>query len=401
VVEPACFVQPSTATVAEPASRAPLALHRRLPGYVPTPLIDLPALARELGIGRLWVKDESCRLGLPAFKILGASWATLQALERHAAEAGAPLGPWQSVAELAAQLRPLLPLTLAAATDGNHGRAVAHMARLLGLGAHIFVPLGTADARIEALRDEGAAVTVVDGSYDDAVALSATMAGPRCLVISDTSWPGYERVPREVIAGYSTIFWEIDDALERAGAPAPDLLLVQMGVGALAAAAVAHLRQPGRTGRLVGVEPTRAACILASMRAGAPVLVLGPHDSIMAGLNCGMPSLIAWPLVSTGIDAYLAIDDERARQGMRLLAAHGVTAGETGAAGLGGLLELLGAAQLQQLRDELGLHAGTQALVLVTEGATDPLAYAEITGSAPTACQEQRRCPLCRGEEGG
>ncbi|HWQ15805.1 MAG TPA: diaminopropionate ammonia-lyase, partial [Roseiflexaceae bacterium] len=319
---------------------APLAFHRRLPGYAETPLRELPGLAADLGVGRLWIKDESRRLGLPSFKILGASWATYRALERRLG--GLP--PWNSLAELRAHLSPLRPLALAAATDGNHGRAVARMAALLGLEARIFVPTGTAAARIEAIQGEGAQVTVVDGTYDEAVALAAREAGPRCMVISDTSWEGYEEVPREVIAGYGTIFAEADAQLAALGEPRPDLIAVQIGVGALAAAVVQHYRGLGEHPqplRIIGVEPLGAACALASMEAGRIVEVPGPHTSIMAGLNCGQPSPLAWPAVSRGVDLFMAVEDDAARRAMRALAAEGVTAGETGAAGVAGLLELL------------------------------------------------------------
>ncbi len=175
-----------------PLSR-PLEFHRRLPGYALTPLLDLPALARDLGIGQLLVKNESSRLGLPAFKILGASWAVYRALQDRLDH---PLAPWRTLEELQAQLAPLRPLTLVTATDGNHGRAVAHVAALFGLAARIFVPAGTAQARIDGITSEGARVEVVDGTYDDAVERAAAEANDRCLVISDTSWPGYERIPR-------------------------------------------------------------------------------------------------------------------------------------------------------------------------------------------------------------
>jgi diaminopropionate ammonia-lyase len=380
-----------------PANRAPLEFHRRLPGYAPTPLVDAPGLASALGVGRVWVKDESRRLGLPAFKILGASWAVYRAL---CARLGAEPPAWNTLDDLAAYLAPLRPLTLAAATDGNHGRAVARMAALLGCSSRIFVPAGTAIARIRAIEGEGAIVTVVNGTYDDAVAHSAQQANDHCLVISDTSWPGYEEVPRWVIEGYSTIFWEIEDELARRGEVGPDLVAVQIGVGALAAAVVRHYRYRDggpRTNdegsfvrprssvlrpRIVGVEPTRAACVLASMRAGRIVELPGPHDSIMAGLNCGVASLVAWPAVSAGIDLFVAIEDERAREGMRALAAAGVVAGETGAAGVGGLLDLLTGEDARSVRAALGVSGATRVLVLSTEGATDPDAYARIVGRA-------------------
>lgn len=384
--------------VIDPPDRSVIDFHRRLPGYTPTPLRNMPALAGSLGVGQVWVKDESCRLGLPAFKILGASWAVYTALDQYVRERGGVIAPWASIEDLREQLAPLRPITLAAATDGNHGRAVARMARLLGFDAQIFIPVETAQARIDALRGEGAEVTVVDGGYDDAVAASATLAGPRCLVISDTAWEGYEDVPRQVIAGYATIFWEIDDELARLSTPQPDVVLVQMGVGALAAAVVRHYRRPALAEQptIVGVEPTRAACVLASMQAGEIITISDPQDSIMAGLNCGTPSPIAWPFVESGIDLFLAVDDERAREGMRLLAAHGVVAGETGAAGIGGLLELLHP-EHAAIREALDLGPQSRVLLIVTEGATDPVAYTTITGQVPANCAAEQRCPICRG----
>lgn len=355
--------------------RGPLGFHRRLPGYEPTRLVDAPSLAGKLGVGRVWVKDESSRVGLPAFKILGASWAIYRELENRA-----DIGAWTTIDELAAQLDGLRPMTLAAATDGNHGRAVARMAALLGFDSKIYVPAGTSQARIDAIASEGASVEVVDGTYDEAVARSAEDAGEHCLVISDTSWEGYQDVPRNVIDGYSTILWEIDDQLD--SQDEPDVVVVQIGVGALAAAVVAHYRQPGRGHypKIVGVEPTVANCMLASMRAGQVVTIPGPQDSIMAGLNCGTPSLLAWPVVSAGIDAFVEIPDDRTREAMRALAGAGVVAGETGAAGLGGLMELLTGPEAEQNRQVLGVNESTRVLLFVTEGATDPESYATIVG---------------------
>jgi diaminopropionate ammonia-lyase len=357
--------------------RAPLTFHRRLPGYQPTPLIDAPELARSLGLGQLLVKNESSRLGLPAFKILGASWAIYRALQKRA---GDSLEPWETIDELIEKLAPLRPLTFATATDGNHGRAVAHVAALFGFEARIFVPAGTAQARIDGIASEGARVEIVAGTYDDAVERAAQEASQHCLVISDTSWPGYEEIPRWVIEGYSTIMVELEEELAKRGEKTPDLIAVQCGVGALAAAVVRHYRQsqPKERPKILSVEPLRAACMLASMEAGDLVDVPGPHDSIMAGLNCGRPSIIAWPIVSKGIDAFIAIPDERAREAMCALARAGIVAGETGAAGLAGLIELLNGDAGVQHREALGLDENSRALVLVTEGATDPESYSQI-----------------------
>lgn len=352
-----------------PYSRAPLDFHRRLPGYEPTPLLAVPRLADQLGVGTLWVKSETTRFGLPAFKMLGASWATYRALcERTGAE---PAG-WSSVDELSELLRPLRPFTLAAATDGNHGRAVARMAGWLGFSAKIFVPEGTAAARIEAIRGEGAEVTVVEGDYDAAVARSAEEAGERCLVVSDTSWPGYEEVPRFVIEGYSTLYWEIDDSLRAAGLDAPDVVVVPVGVGALAAATVNHWSRHRPQPVIVGVEPEDAACVMASALAGGLTTVPGPHRSIMAGLNCGTPSPVAWPLVSCGVSTLVAIGDGWAEDAVRELAASGIEAGETGAAALAGLAALQAA--------DRPLASDATVLVVCTEGATDPVARWRILG---------------------
>ena len=371
---------PNTSNVSPPsAGRAPQEFHRRLPGYAESPLVSAPGIARELGVGSVLLKDESSRLGLPAFKILGASWAVYRALE---ARLGG-FAPWDSIDDLRCQLDPLRPLTLSAATDGNHGRAVARMAKLLGFDATIYVPAGTAQARIDGIASEGASVTVVDGTYDEAVAIAARDAGERCLVISDTSWPGYEDVPRWVIDGYSTILWEVADQLGERGEPGPDLVTVQIGVGALASAVVGHFRQPVEQPKIVGVEPLRAACMLSSIEAGQIVSIPGPHDSIMAGLNCGEPSMLAWPIVSTGVDLFVAVDDERAREAMRLLAKAGVVAGETGAAGLAGLLELLRGPNQADIRKRLEITNTTRILLFITEGATDPDAYAQIVGDRP------------------
>lgn len=353
-----------------------LAFHRRLPGYAPSPLVRSPTAAQRLGVRAVWVKDESSRLGLPAYKILGASWATYRALEEHCG----PFDDWATLSDLAAQLQPHGPLTLVAATDGNHGRAVARMARWLGLSAHILVPRDMVEARIEAIASEGARVTVVNGTYDKAVDASARLADALHLVISDTAWEGYKQIPAWVIEGYATIYQEIDEQLGALGEAQPDLVAVQIGVGSLAASVVQQYRLPGSTTRVVGVEPTRADCVLRSVEAGQLVEVPGPHNSIMSGLNCGRPSPVAWPLVSGGITAFVSIPDQRAEEAMRLLAQDSVVSGESGAAGLGGVLELLAGPQACGHREWLEVDETSSVLVISTEGATDPTAYARIVG---------------------
>jgi len=273
----------------------------------------------------------------------------------------------------------LKPFKLATATDGNHGRAVSFMARLLGFSAEIFVPQGMARARIKAMESEGAVVHVVDGDYDDAVARAGEEAGDNCIVVSDTSWPGYETIPAQVIEGYTTIFSEVDEAIDASDLEHPDMVVVPMGVGAFMAAAVTHYRSGQRTPTIVGVEPSTANCVQVSALEGCITHVPGPHRSIMVGLNCGRPSLIAWPRLSSGIDWLVSVDDDEARQAMRDLAAAAVVAGETGAASLAGLKALLSS-------DDAGAalpnRADSTILIVVTEGATDPAAYESIVGKS-------------------
>lgn len=358
----------------------PRAFHASMTGYRATPLRGAPEAAKRLGVGEVLVKDESERLGLPSFKVLGASWATYRALVEHL---GATVEEISSFEQLRERVAPARPLTLIAATDGNHGRAVAHMAALLGLESRIYVPADMVPARISAIEDEGARVTVIDGGYDDAVARSAQDAGERSLVISDTSWPGYERVPAWVIEGYSTIFAEIDEALEASHRGQPDIVVVPIGVGALAAAAVRHYWSlDGHRPRLVGVEPTSAACVLESVAAGHIVTLGHPQTSVMAGLNCATPSLIAWPLVSRGIDAYLAVPDGYVGEATRTLAADGIVAGECGAAGLAAMSALATDDHLAEAREALSLGPQSRVLLLSTEGATDPDAYDRMVGGA-------------------
>jgi diaminopropionate ammonia-lyase len=236
--------------------------------------------------------------------------------------------------------------TLVAATAGNHGRAVARVARLNGIRAHILVPAGTVQARIDAIASEGAEVEVIDGTYDDAVRRSIEMDG---VLLSDTSWPGYTDVPSWVIEGYATIFAEIDEQL---GAE-PDLVVVPIGVGALGAAA-GH-RFGGRA-RLAGVEPEVAACLGESFRAGHIVEVPGPHDSVMAGLNAGVPSLVAWPVIQQTYSEFVTVSDDDALAGVARLGEIGLDAGEVSGGAVAGAGRLV--------------RPGEHVLVLLTEGPT-------------------------------
>lgn len=323
--------------------------HRSLPGFAATPLTEIPVLAAELGVGRVFVKDESARLGLPAFKVLGASWAVHQALASRTAPG---------------------PVTLVTATDGNHGRAVARVARLLGQRASVFVPDGVHPAAVAAIAAEGAEITHVAGDYDEAVRqAAAAAAGPGAILIQDTAWPGYERIPGWIVEGYGTLCAEIDEQLAAAGAGPPDLVGIPVGVGSLAQAVVTYYRSrpDGTAPALLTVEPEAASWVVASLARGEPVSVR-TSDTIMAGLNCGTPSSLAWPILRSGLDAAVTVTDAQSARAARDLAVAGVPAGPCGAAPLAGLRAALTGDGAAQRRAELGLGPAAIVVLLSTEG---------------------------------
>lgn len=332
-------------------AESPLAFHRALPGYRPTVLADLPELAAELGAGRVFVKDESARLGLPAFKILGASWAIERAL--------------------AGRARP--PATLVTATDGNHGRAVARVAAQRGLAARIMIPDGVHPSAVAAIAAEGAEVVRVSGSYDNAVRRAAQdtggTAGGEALLVQDMAWPGYTEIPAWIVEGYTTMFAEIDEQLAAAGIAGPGLVVTPAGVGSLAQAVIAHYRRPGITDppALACAEPEQAACVQHSLRAGQ-LVTIETTESIMAGLNCGTPSTAAWPYLQSGLDAAIAVTDGEATVACADLARLGVPAGPCGAAPLAAVRRALAGPDTAGLRRHLGITSETVIVLLCTEG---------------------------------
>jgi diaminopropionate ammonia-lyase len=341
---------PAPGRVSPPGGSDVLAFHRALPDYAPTPLHPLADEAAALGIGALLLKDENGRFGLPAFKITGASWA----LERL----------------LAAQ--PSLRRVLAA-SEGNHGRAVARAAAQRGLAARIFLPVATSEARAAAIAAEGAEVVRVEGGYEQAVAAASEAASePGAATLADVAYDDADPVARWVSDGYSTIFAE---AAEQAGEPF-DVVLCQIGVGALASAAIRFACHQQPPALVIGVEPANAACATASLAAGRPVVIATPGTS-MAGLNCATPSHAAWPILRDGLAGCVVITDDESRAGMRDLAAMGIVAGDCGAAPLAGLRALLLDPECAGLAHAAGLGPTSRVLVISTEGATDPVSYAE------------------------
>ena len=325
-------------------ARVATAFHRALPGYAPTPVHELVDVARELGLAAVLVKDESNRLGLPAFKVLGASWAV----------------------ELALRERPDTQ-TLVAASAGNHGRAVAHVARRRGLSCRVYLPARSVAARREAIASEGAEVVVVDGTYEDAVrAAAAAGARPGALEIADVGSSGPARA---VIDGYATLF---DEAAAQVRF---DVLVVPAGVGSLAAAAARYGAEAGIP--VVAVEPATAACLTASLAAGRPTPVQTPGTT-MAGLDCADVSEAAWPVLRAGIAGTVTVSDGETHEAMRELARTGLRIGESGAATLAGLKTLA----RDPLRGPLGLHDASRVLLVATEGPTAPESYDRVVGSA-------------------
>jgi diaminopropionate ammonia-lyase len=350
-------------------SMEPQIFHRRLPEYEVTPLVRLKSLAGRLGLGELLVKDESDRLGMSSFKILGASWAVYTLLSR---KLGLAMGSWEGLEELYALLEPLRPLELVTASEGNHGLAVAAMAERLGLWSKVFVPDGIAPFRVDAIRAHGAEIVPVDGGYDDAVAAAAGCAESDAgsLLVQDTGRDLHEEVPSWIVDGYDTLFQEVDEQMLELGVRRPDLVLVQIGVGSLAMAAIRHYFAPGAGSlpRMLGVEPVTAAAAIASLKAGRPEQVPVLHRSVMAGLNCGLLSSPAWPWIRGGLDGIVALEDDRVGQAVEEFRAHSIDAGESGAAGFAGLLEICSNPSIQFVRERARLSTSSVVLVINTEG---------------------------------
>jgi diaminopropionate ammonia-lyase len=327
----------------------------RWDGYAPTPLRSLDKIAIEAGVAQVLYKDEGRRFALKSFKALGGAYA----VDRLVAARGTA------------------GLTVTCATDGNHGRSVAWGARRAGIKAVIYVHETVSAGRADAIAGFGATVVREGRTYDDAVRASTEAAAKNgWQIVSDTSWPGYEDVPKDVMQGYAVMAMEIEEQ----GAK-PTHVFVQGGVGGLAAGVLSYRWERLGSARpvMTVVEPVTAACLYESAAKGQLTTVGGDLETIMAGLACGEPSILAWRILSPGADAFMTITDAMAAATMRDLADIGIVGGESGVAGLAGFRH---AAADPAIRAALGLDAASRVVVYGTEGATDPQVYEDITGKS-------------------
>lgn len=346
-------------------------------GYAPTPLYHLASLAETLEMSDILYKDEGPRFGLGSFKALGGSYAGLRVLQRELSDrlnrevSPSEIREGKFASETAS-------ITLVAATDGNHGRSLAWGARCFGARCRIYIHQQVSEGRAQAMRDFGAEIVRIDGDYDQSVRLTRREAEDNgWFVVSDTSWAGYVQVPTDVMAGYGVIVDELADQQ----AQAPTHLLVQGGVGGLAGAMVARLRQRlGRFTRVVVVEPKLAACLYESGRTGVATAVEIEEETLMAGLSCGSPSDLAWKVLAGEVRDFLTVPEGLVGPTMRLAARPvgtdpAIVAGESAVCGLAGLIA---AARQPALRDKLGIESESRILVIGSEGATDPEIYRRI-----------------------
>ena len=372
------------------------AFHQGFPQYTPTPLTALPHMAERLGLASIHVKDESYRFGLNAFKVLGASFAMARYI---AAETGRPLAECTyDYLTSPALAKDFGQATFFTATDGNHGRGVAWAARELGQKASIRMPKGTTATRFNNIASLGAEVTIEDLYYNDCVRLAARQAAEeeRAVLVQDTSWPGYEEIPGWIMQGYGTMAGEAADQLEKEGIAAPTHVFVQAGLGSLTAAVAAYYanRYGADAPVFVVVEATAADCFYQGALAGdgSPRTVDGDLATIMAGLACGEPSIIAWDILRNHANAFVSCPDWMAARGMRMLAAPlagdpAICSGESGAIGMGIIDSIMCDPAYAELKDALGMGDRSRVLLFSTEGDTDPVRYRDIVwgGAWPSA----------------
>ena len=337
--------------------------HQSLPNYKPTPLHLLPELAKKYNVGNIYVKDESFRFGLNAFKALGASYAISEILKE----------------------KPHIT-TFCTATDGNHGRAVAWSANFFGKKAIVYVPEDTTAQRITAIEQEGAKVEQVNGNYDQACAYAEKVSKlNNWELVQDTAWENYEEIPAQIMAGYLTLFREMEDSVHTLPKPKIDIVFLQAGVGSFAGAGIYYYLERYRANRpkIVIVEPKEADAILASFKNGEITTSQGNSRTIMAGLNCGTPSLGAWDLLKSGADVSIKIDDIYSEEAIKKLNSplgkdKRIISGESGVGGLAGFMAIMKESEYLSLKKELNINPGSNILFISTEGATDMAMFNKI-----------------------
>lgn len=346
-----------------------------------TPLYDLPGLAARIGVAQVQVKDESVRSELGSFKALGAPIALVRLVMRLNADAKLdPAGLFRG-----AYRSRLDGFTVVSATDGNHGKGLAAAARSIGCRCVIVLHANVSVEREAAIAEQGAQIVRIAGNYDESVAEAARLAEANGWhVVSDTSYPGYEIIPRDVMQGYGAVAAEVVEAASgQDGAPAFSHVFLQGGVGGLAAGISSYFWEVFGAQRptVVIVEPEQADCLYQSALTGAAEKATGSVDSIMAGLACGETSPLAWRFLASGADCFMTIRDADAIAAMRMLAAGSasdipIVSGESGAAGLAGLQVLAADGALAKA----GIGSTSRILVINTEGATAPTVFAELVG---------------------
>ena len=353
--------------------------HSSLPNYTPTPLVRLSSLASYLGINELLIKDESHRFDLNAFKVLGASYA----IAKYLGEVLGLRDDELSFNKILAKKPAYEHITFVTATDGNHGRAVAWTAKLFGCKSVVYMPKGSSLIRLEAIKNYGAEASITNLNYDDTV-IHATQEAQKngWVLLQDTSWKGYEKVPHHIMQGYFTLMTEFINQEQNIW---PTHVFVQAGVGSLAAAILAYLcnLSVGPTPTFIVVEPEGAPCLFESKKIDALFKVKGDLPTIMAGLACGEPSHIGWDILKSATDAFLMCSDEVARRGMKVLGSplpgdQRIISGESGAVTLGALFEILSNKDYQKIKEEINLTSDSRVLLFSTEGDTDPNMYREI-----------------------
>lgn len=355
--------------------------HQSLPNYNPTPLLSLNHLAQQLGVKSIRVKDESKRFALNAFKGLGASYAMANYLAELTGLSDQPL----NFDTIRAHLRKYSNTVFVTATDGNHGRAVAWSAQLFGCQSVIYMPKGSSSERLEAIRSYGAQASITEFNYDDTVLHASKMAEKNdWILIQDTAWEGYEKIPLEIMQGYFTL---VSECLRQAKGFWPTHVFLQAGVGSFAAAILGCMYQLNQLEipKFIIVEPNEAPCLFESMNQnnGEAYKVEGSMPTIMAGLACGEPSSTALQILRSYAHGFIKCDDDVTKAGMRLAASPKVNdqafvSGESGAVTLGLLNELLTNSLYKSIKDDLNLNGESRVLLFSTEGNTDPYIYEQI-----------------------